>query len=96
MLELAYWETGHERNQHQWRDHLMNARDGMTGIIEDSPSLEHYLAEIFDDSYQYARRRAEERIRRQLPDKGEWTLTQIRDDTFYPSPATVLRKTRQR
>jgi Domain of unknown function DUF29 len=87
MLELAYWQTAREHNQRQWRDHLMNARDGMTGIIEDSPSLEHYLGEIFDDSYQYARRRAEERIRRQLPDKCEWTLAQIRDDTFLSRPS---------
>jgi hypothetical protein len=92
MLELAYWEAERERNQRQLRDHLMNARNGMAGIIEDSPSLENYLAEIFDESYQYARRRAEDRIGRQFPDKCEWTLEQIRSDTFYPQPATPPRK----
>jgi hypothetical protein len=94
MLELAYWEVERERNQRQWREHLMNARDGMVSIIEDSPSLENYLAEIFDESYQYARRRAEDKIGRPLPDKSEWTLAQIRDDTFYPDPATSSANTR--
>jgi uncharacterized protein DUF29 len=94
MLELAYWEVERERNQRQWREHLMNARDGMVGIIEDSPSLEKYLAEVFDDSYQYARRRAEDKIGRPLPNESEWTLEQIRDDTFYPDPAVPSVKTR--
>lgn len=88
MLELAYWEAERERNQRQWRDHLINARDGIANIVEDSPSLENYLAEILDSSYQHARRRAENRIGRPLPEKCEWTLAQVRDDTFYPNPAT--------
>ena len=57
MLELVYWEAERERNQRQWRDHLINARNGIANIIEDSPSLENYLAEILDASCEYARRR---------------------------------------
>jgi hypothetical protein len=95
MLELAYWEAERERNQRQWRDHLINARDGIAGIVEDSPSLERYIAEIFDASYQFARRRAENQIGCALPKKCEWTVEQVRSDTFYPTPAIPSRKTKR-
>jgi hypothetical protein len=84
MIELAYWEIERERNQHQWRDHLMSARDGITNIIEDSPSLGNYLGEILEASYQHARRRAENRTGLELPINCPWTLEQIQDDAFHP------------
>jgi len=87
MLELAYWEAEREHNQRQWHLHLIDARDGITSIIEDSPSLKIYLAEILDVTYKRAHREAETLIGRQLPEKCEWTLTQVRDDDFYPDPA---------
>jgi hypothetical protein len=85
MLELAYWDTERERNQRQWRLHLNNARRGMAVILEDSPSLARYLADIFDRSYQAARRDAETLTGGQLPENCEWTLEQVRNDDFYPS-----------
>jgi len=85
MLELKYWNAARERNQRQWRDHLINARNGITIIVEDSPSLEYYLTDILDASYDHARHRAENRIGRRLPAKCEWTLAQVRDDNFYPT-----------
>ncbi|MBV8452361.1 MAG: DUF29 domain-containing protein [Deltaproteobacteria bacterium] len=86
MLELAYWEAERERNQRQCRIHLINARDEITNIIEDSPSLKNYLAEILDVTYERARREAETLIGRPLPEKCEWTLDQVRNDSFYPGP----------
>jgi hypothetical protein len=74
MLELQYWDAERERNQRQWRDHLMNARDGIINILEDSPSLESYLVEILDVAYERARREAETLIGRALPEKCLWTL----------------------
>jgi hypothetical protein len=95
MLELAHWEAERGRNQRQWRDHLINARNGIANIIEDSPSLENYLAEILDASYEYARRRAENMIGRQLLQQCEWTLNQVCNDTFYPSTAISPGKTKR-
>jgi hypothetical protein len=88
MLELAYWESERERNR-QWRVHLINARDGIANIIEDSPSLKNYLADIVDVTYERARREAETLIGHELPKKCQWTLEQVRDDTFYPEPGCV-------
>ena len=92
MLELTYWETKRERNQRQWRDYLINARHEITYIIEDSPSLGNYLVEVLDVTYQRARRRAEGLMGRQLAEKCQWTLDQVRSDTFYPDPAVPPRK----
>lgn len=86
LLELAYWESERDRNQRQWRLHLVKARTEMLAILEDSPSLEPYIAQIFDQSYQAARREAEIVIGAQLPEKCEWTVEQVRSDTFYPDP----------
>jgi hypothetical protein len=92
LLELAYWDSERDRNQRQWRLHLVNARTEMLAIVEDSPSLERYLAEIFEQTYQAARREAEIVIGAQLPEKCDWTVEQVRSDTFYPAPAAVPRK----
>jgi uncharacterized protein DUF29 len=88
MLELAYWDTERERNQRQWRLHLKNARRGMAVLLEDSPSLARYLADIFDRSYQAARGDAEILIEGELPQNCEWTLEQVRNDDFYPSASS--------
>jgi hypothetical protein len=84
MLELRYWQSEREHNQRQWRVHLINARDGIATIIEDSPSLKTYLSDIVEVTYERARREAETLIGRQLPEKCEWTLVQICSDSFYP------------
>ena len=87
LLELEYWDAERGRNQRQWRRYLINARNAMAIILEDSPSLERYLAEIFERTYQVARREAENLMGLQLPQNCEWTLQQVRDDSFYPKPA---------
>jgi hypothetical protein len=44
------------------------------------------LADIFEQTHQTARREAETIIGHQRPEKCEWTLEQVRSDTFYPEP----------
>ena len=95
MLELAYWETERERNQRQWGDQLINARNGIANFVEDSPNLENYLAEILDASYEYARHRAENTIGCQLAQQCDWTLEQVCNDTFYPNTAISPGKTKR-
>jgi Domain of unknown function DUF29 len=92
LLELAYSDSERDRNQRQWRLHLVNARTEMLAIVEDSPSLERYIAEFFEQSYQAARREAEIVIGAQLPERCDWTVEQVRSDTFYPAPAAVPQK----
>ena len=85
MLKLTYWAAERERNESQWREHLINACDGVAEIIEDSPSLRSYPAEVFATAYSAARRRAARLIGRQdLPQACPWTLNQVLDESFWP------------
>jgi hypothetical protein len=88
MLKLAYWVSERERNENLWREHLINARDGIVKVIEDSPSLRIYPAEILSKSYSAALRRAQTLIGRQdLPDGCPWLLERVLDEGFWPEPA---------
>ncbi len=56
LLKLVYWESELEYNQRGWKNEIRNFRLGIQQIIEDSPSLKPYLAEIFSSCYQNARK----------------------------------------
>ena len=56
LLKLAYWQSELEYNQRGWKNEIRNFRLGIQQIIEDSPSLKPYLAEIFSSCYQNARK----------------------------------------
>jgi hypothetical protein len=81
-----------ERNQRQWLQHLLNGCSEIVAILEDSPSLQPYLGNILEQTYQAARREAETLIGRQLPERCPWTLEQVRSDTFYPDPVVAPHK----
>ncbi|GCA92505.1 MAG: DUF29 domain-containing protein [Microcystis sp. M114S2] len=56
LLKLVYWQSELEYNQRGWKNEIRNFRLGIQQIIEDSPSLKPYLAEIFSSCYQNARK----------------------------------------
>ena len=56
LLKLVYWESELEYNQRGWKNEIRNFRLRIQQIIEDSPSLKPYLAEIFSSCYQNARK----------------------------------------
>jgi hypothetical protein len=55
LLKLAYWESELEYNQRGWKNEIRNFRRAIKRIIADSPSLQPYLIEIFNNSFQEAR-----------------------------------------
>ena len=55
LLKLAYWQSELEYNQRGWKNEIRNFRRAIKRIIADSPSLQPYLIEIFDNSFQEAR-----------------------------------------
>ncbi|MBV8772008.1 MAG: DUF29 domain-containing protein [Deltaproteobacteria bacterium] len=95
MLELAYWQSEREHNERQWRQHLLNARAEIAAILEDSPSLERHLANVFESAYRAARCEAETLIGEELPEQCPWALQQVQSDTFYPLVAPPLRQGRR-
>lgn len=55
LLKLAYWKSEFEYNQRGWKNEIRNFRRAIKRIIADSPSLQPYLIEIFNNSFQEAR-----------------------------------------
>jgi hypothetical protein len=55
LLKLVYWQSELEYNQRGWKNEIRNFRRAIKRIIADSPSLQPYLIEIFDNSFQEAR-----------------------------------------
>jgi hypothetical protein len=61
------------------------AADGLAKIVDDSPSLQGYRAEVFTKAYAAARRRAARLLGRQdLPKECPWPLEQVTDESFWP------------
>jgi hypothetical protein len=55
LLKLVHWESELEYNQRGWKNEIRNFRRAIKRIIADSPSLQPYLIEIFNNSFQEAR-----------------------------------------
>ncbi|MDY7047217.1 MAG: DUF29 domain-containing protein [Microcystis panniformis WG22] len=55
LLKLAYWQSELAYNQRGWKNEIRNFRRAIKRIIADSPSLQPYLIEIFNNSFQEAR-----------------------------------------
>ena len=56
LLKLAYWERERDYNQNHWKREILNFRQQIRDDLKTSPSLKRYLTEVFDESYQDARK----------------------------------------
>jgi hypothetical protein len=52
ILKLKYWNNEKEYNQRGWEKEVVNFREEIKSILEDSPSLNNYLAENYLDWYE--------------------------------------------
>jgi hypothetical protein len=91
LLKWRYQRDQRDRHRPSWQASIMNAREKIERLIKRSPSLTPELDETFSEAYSYARRLAGAQIgwdreewERELPDKCEWTLEQVRDQKFWP------------
>ena len=58
LSHLLKWHYQPQRRSRSWINTIRNARNSMTDLIEDSPSLRRYREEVFDQVYQKAREEA--------------------------------------
>jgi hypothetical protein len=89
LLKLAYWESERDYNQRGWQGEIFNFRLQMQRLLEDSPSLKPYLAEIFEKSYRNARKiilKTTELDPKRLPTEPIATLTEVLDEDWLPVP----------
>ena len=52
LLKLAYWEKERDRDRGHWEREIANLRKQIKKELMVSPSLKHYLSEIYLESYQ--------------------------------------------
>ena len=51
ILKLKYWKNEIEYNQRGWRKEVVNFREEIKSILEESPSLNNYLEQNYLDWY---------------------------------------------
>ena len=51
ILKLKYWESEREYNQRSWKKEVVNFREEVKSILEESPSLNNYLEQNYLDWY---------------------------------------------
>jgi hypothetical protein len=89
LLKLVYWETERARNANHWSREIAAFREQIHRLLSDSPSLQPYTIEIFEDAYRKARRLAALDMGvnpRSLSQTPVFTLEQTLDDDWFPIP----------
>ncbi|MBL1209032.1 DUF29 domain-containing protein [Geminocystis sp. GBBB08] len=87
LLKLAYWESERDRNKNHWKGEIINFRKQIKRILKDSPSLQPYLKDVFEECYQDGRQIASQRAGLLLdtfPEKPMASLEQILDENWLP------------
>jgi hypothetical protein len=51
ILKLKYWNSEKEYNQRGWKKEVVNFREEIKSILEESPSLNNYLEQNYLDWY---------------------------------------------
>jgi hypothetical protein len=86
LLKWHYQPSGRAEG-HSWQTSIINARDEIATILDDSPSLRREVPDVLARRYPAARRLASAETRLPLvtfPANCPWTVEQILDDDFWP------------
>jgi hypothetical protein len=87
LLKLKYWQTEKKRNQGHWQAEITNFRQLIRDELEDSPSLQPYLYEIYPKCYAEARKIASQRSQlpsETFPEQPIAPLEQVLDENWLP------------
>ena len=95
LLKLRYEPSSAYRadQEHRWKVDLANHRDELNYILDNSRTLRNDLPNFIAKAYPRACRLAGLAMRNLtnwqdvFPRECPWTIKQIRDDEFFPSPA---------
>ncbi len=60
LMHLLKWQYQPEKRSESWRSTISEQRICIEGLLEDSPSLQPLISEVFDECYQKARLKAAE------------------------------------
>ena len=85
ILHLLKWKYQPEWQCGSWRGSILEARDRLEDLLEESPSLRPLPAEYLAKAYARGRRKAlAETGLYRLPETSPWTIEQILDGEFLP------------
>jgi hypothetical protein len=95
---LLKWQVQPGRRSESWRITIGEQRTFIPGIVEDSPSLASYPAEIFEKAYSAGRRKAIEETGLSaniFPSRPPFTVSEALDNRYLPGESfehwTVIR-----
>jgi hypothetical protein len=86
LLKWRYQPEGHQEG-HSWEDSILNARDEIALILDDSPSLRREVPGLLTAHYAAARRRARADTHLPLatfPATCPWDDDHVLDPDFWP------------
>jgi hypothetical protein len=84
---LLKWSYQPDHRSGSWRGSVVEARDQIANLIQESPSLGDYPAVVLLQAYRPAQRKAEaETGLLGLPETCPWTIEQVLDHAFWPLP----------
>lgn len=87
LLKLSYWQAELSRNEFHWKREIVNFRKQIQDLLEDSPSLKPYLAQILESCYRDGRELASTRSQLSLgtfPEQPIANLEQVLDENWFP------------
>ena len=88
LLHLLKWSRQARRRSASWRDSIDTARDAITDLLDESPSLRGHLAEFVRRQYPRARRSAATQtglVEADFPAQCPFRLDEILDHEFFPT-----------
>ena len=89
LMHLLKWRYQPEMRQtgHSWESTIIEHRDRIEVILDDSPSLRRQVPAIITEAYPSARRLTGSETALPLetfPEACPWTAEQVLDETFWP------------
>jgi hypothetical protein len=87
LLHLLKWQRQPEGRGNSWRLSIANARDEITDLLSDNPSLKSVLDDVMTSAYRYARRKAaiETGVDEDaFPAHSPWSFNQAMDEEHWP------------
>ena len=88
LLHLLKWGHQPHLRGNSWRLSIANARDEITDVLADNPSLKPHLGEAMASAYRYARRKAAietDAAEKAFPAACPWSFEQAMDEGFWPA-----------
>lgn len=85
VQHLLKWKFQPEHRSRSWAATIRTQRDELGSVLEDSPSLQGFLMEIFPRAHSRGRVQAlEETGLLALPETSPWTIEQVVEKAFLP------------